>query len=83
MAREVGFDIGAITVDTYRGKAGGAAKVFPWAQTQLKNAAAVDEYLTKRIMVLCAGVRLEVEWYHRDPTIVGADEELTHLPKKL
>ncbi|MEE5062628.1 hypothetical protein V2J97_01125 [Pseudomonas alliivorans] len=69
MAREVGFDIGAISVDTYRGKAGGAAKVFPRAQTQLKNAAAVDEYLTKRIMVLCAGVRTEIEWYHRDPTI--------------
>ncbi|ATN12542.1 hypothetical protein CRN80_24155 [Pseudomonas sp. FDAARGOS_380] len=63
MAREVGFKIGGVCVDTYRGKAAGAATVFPKPSNKLVSAQAVEEYLTNRIMVLCAGVIAEIEWY--------------------
>lgn len=66
MAREVGFKTGGVYVDTYRGKAAGAATVFPKAANQLVTALAVEEYLTKRIMVLCAGVLAEIEWYAKN-----------------
>jgi len=66
MAREVGFKTGGVYVDTYRGKAAGAATVFPKAANQLVTALAVEEYLTKRVMVLCAGVLAEIEWYAKN-----------------
>lgn len=79
MAREVGFEIGEIRLDTLWGKAAGSSKVFPRATSQLSSAESIDEYITKRVMVLCAGVRTEVEWYHRMPGFSFGKDDVNNV----
>lgn len=65
MAREMGFEVGKIVINSSRGKASGYAKVFPRASSQLDTAEAVDDYLSRRVRVLLAGVIVEIAWYKK------------------
>lgn len=67
MAREVGFDTGSVIVQIAPdGAIHGSAKVFPRASVMLDTTGAIDDYLTRRVMVLCAGVIVEIEWYSKN-----------------
>jgi len=65
MAREMGFSVGHIFIERKSAKASGHAKVYPRAPSRLDKAEAVDDYLSKRIRVLLAGVIVEIEWYKK------------------
>ena len=65
MAREMGFSVGQIFIERKSGKASGHATVYPTAPSRLVTAEAVDDYLSRRIRVLLAGVIVEIEWYKK------------------
>ncbi len=65
MAREMGFSVGQIFIERKSGKASGHATVYPTAPSRLDTAEAVDDYLSRRIRVLLAGVIVEIEWYKK------------------
>lgn len=79
MAREMGFTAGKIFLKRIGGKASGHAKVYPRASTRLSTAEAVDDYLTKRIMVLFAGVIVEVEWYRKTFVKDLDEDDIDHI----
>ena len=65
MAREMGFNVGQIFIKRKSGEAYGHSTVYPSASRRLDTAEAVDDYLSKRIRVLLAGVIVEIEWYKK------------------
>ncbi|MBI6885102.1 hypothetical protein [Pseudomonas putida] len=80
MAREVGFDTGGVIVQRAPdGAIHGSAKVFPRASVMLDTTGAIDDYLTRRVMVLCTGVIVEIEWYSKNLGRLLDEDELADV----
>lgn len=67
MAKELGFETGRIFVGTRFGQPTSLSKNSSKTTTKLDSSAGIATHLRKRIMVLCAGVISEFEWFQKLP----------------
>ncbi|MBI6885101.1 hypothetical protein [Pseudomonas putida] len=76
MAKHLGFKASGIQVKMTNGHVSGVSNYFLETSNGLVSPALVHDYLTKRIMVLCAGVWGEVHWLH---LLLGDDMKNDHV----
>ncbi|QPG63828.1 hypothetical protein HFV04_003380 [Pseudomonas sp. BIGb0427] len=65
MSKKLGFETGQLFVGTRFGQPSSLSKNRSKASTKLDSSAAIADHLRKRIMVLCAGVISEVQWFEK------------------
>lgn len=81
MSKRLGFETGQLFVGALFGQPSSLSKNRSKAPIKLDSSAAVADHLRRRIMVLCAGVISEAQWFEQLPGFEIKDAHITSICK--